>query len=184
MLRQLLKDIFGYGYFKSYSQFGEDAVLRLLLPPKGRYIDVGCYHPKLYSNTYALYRRGWSGIAIDPNKKAQSLFKIFRPRDRFVCAAIGQGTASYSQFRDAAYNKLAPGNSITLMPLSAIVDGPFDFLNVDCEGWDRKVLQSYNWKYKPRVICTEEDCADILGHHGYKLFVKLALSSIYVRPDE
>jgi hypothetical protein len=40
------------------SQFGEDKVLLTILPKKGRYVDVGAYHPHLYSNTYALYRGG------------------------------------------------------------------------------------------------------------------------------
>jgi len=40
-----------------YSQFGEDIVLRELLKKeykKGFFVDVGCYHPKKFSNTYML----------------------------------------------------------------------------------------------------------------------------------
>ena len=50
-----------------YSQFGEDTILRELLGKKrgGVYVDVGCYHPRKFSNTYLLHRRGWSGVNID-----------------------------------------------------------------------------------------------------------------------
>ena len=34
----------------------------------GFYVDVGCFHPKKHSNTYLLYKRGWSGINIDVEK--------------------------------------------------------------------------------------------------------------------
>ena len=67
--KTLLKLVLGRGTFRSYSQFGEDALVNSLFRNKkyGIYVDVGAYHPILYSNTYALYRRGWRGFAIDPN---------------------------------------------------------------------------------------------------------------------
>ena len=37
-----------------YSQFGEDIILREILKKEitnGFYVDVGCYHPKKFSNT-------------------------------------------------------------------------------------------------------------------------------------
>ncbi|MDH5790264.1 MAG: hypothetical protein OEZ27_06695, partial [Nitrospinota bacterium] len=51
-----------------YSQFGEDIILKGFILRNindGFYVDVGCYHPKKYSNTYKLYKRGWRGINID-----------------------------------------------------------------------------------------------------------------------
>ena len=41
-----------------YSQFGEDKILFEIIPKtmlKGFYVDVGCFHPKKYSNTYMLH---------------------------------------------------------------------------------------------------------------------------------
>lgn len=49
------------------SQFEEDGIIAELLPQRcGVYVDIGAYHPISDSNTYALYQRGWHGLAIDP----------------------------------------------------------------------------------------------------------------------
>ena len=32
---------------------------------KGFFVDVGCFHPIKYNNTYRLYRKGWRGVNID-----------------------------------------------------------------------------------------------------------------------
>ncbi len=42
---------------KSYSQCAEDLIVQSYFPGKlktGRYVDVGCHHPRRGSNTYGL----------------------------------------------------------------------------------------------------------------------------------
>ena len=53
----------------SYSHYGEDMILNHIFGERktGFYADVGCYHPKWFSNTKKLYDKGWRGINIDPN---------------------------------------------------------------------------------------------------------------------
>jgi FkbM family methyltransferase len=174
------------------SQFGEDKVLLTILPKKGRYVDVGAYHPHLYSNTYALYRGGWSGIAIEPNPKLGILWKIFRPRDKFVNAAIGsRGVPTYYMFKDPAYNgfsmipnsPLVATKQIPTVPLRQIIKEPIDLLCVDCEGMDYEVLQTHDWTIKPSVVVVEDkdggECQRFLEEKGYTLYQKCALSLIF-----
>ena len=81
VLKTTLKLLLRRSVISSYSQFGEDAVLQHLLKKStGTFVDIGAYHPVLYSNTYAFYRRGWSGIVIDPNPRFKKLYRLFRPR--------------------------------------------------------------------------------------------------------
>ena len=54
----------------------------------GFYVDIGCHHPKRFSNTYLLYKKGWNGINIDANKLTISLFNIFRARDKNYCFVL------------------------------------------------------------------------------------------------
>ena len=79
MIRQILKTIlpksikdiiinFRNNYFdgysvKSYSQEGEDIILRNLFGNRkdGFYVDVGAHHPMRFSNTYFFYKLGWNG---------------------------------------------------------------------------------------------------------------------------
>src|SRR5687768_7958557 len=52
----------------SFAQGGEDLVFSYVVysefgnPTSGTYIDVGCYSPIKWSNTFDLYLRGWRGI--------------------------------------------------------------------------------------------------------------------------
>ena len=75
----------------SYSQEGEDLIMEhfLFCKPTGFYVDVGAHHPKKYSNTYRLYRRGWRGINIDANPGSMVEFRRVRPRDINVEAGVG-----------------------------------------------------------------------------------------------
>ena len=82
LIKSLLRKITGAGSVISYGQFGEDALIqRTLKKKKGTYVDIGCYHPILYSNTYGLYRRGWKGIVVDPNKTLKSIYTLLRHKD-------------------------------------------------------------------------------------------------------
>lgn len=184
-----LKLILGKGTFTSYSHFGEDAIVHSLFrgQAEGFYVDVGAYHPHLYSNTYALYRRGWRGLAIDPNFSMKPLFRIFRPRDRFVCAGVGHGERKYATFKDGAYNSFVEGSGARLLSLAEILEQEnvrrIDFLNVDAEGMDLEVLSTHNWGIKPKVIAVEagqqSDIQKFLEEKGYQLVGIAGLTLIF-----
>ena len=85
----------------------------------GFYVDVGAYHPKLFSNTYLFYKKGWRGICIEPNPRMKKLFLIARPRDVFVSVGVGENqelknsrnqgiktkrVLEYFEFEDGAVN--------------------------------------------------------------------------------
>ena len=85
-----------YDWFgkRSYAQSGEDVVVDAILSrqKKGFYVDIGAYHPKVFSNTYLFYKRGWRGICVEPNPEAKWMFEWARRRDRFVNMGIAQKT--------------------------------------------------------------------------------------------
>ena len=51
-------------FLNNGSQFGEDKFLMDLFKKeyKGKYLDLGCFHPTKHNNTYLLYKNGWRGI--------------------------------------------------------------------------------------------------------------------------
>ena len=71
---------------QSYSQWGEDSYIKEYFKDKknGFYVDIGCFHPIMYSNTCLLYNKGWSGINIDLNQTSIDLFNIARKRDKNI----------------------------------------------------------------------------------------------------
>lgn len=172
------------GVRSTYGQFGEDAIVQALLKfvRKGYYVDVGAYHPVLYSNTYALYRRGWNGLAIDPNPHLHRVFSLMRPRDTHIVSAIAAKHASleYHRFTDASYNTFdgteaakrmqtralhaLPPILVEAQPLRELIAqhnvSRIDFMNIDVEGMDIEILESHDWNIPPRVIAIEDDSFD------------------------
>ena len=73
--------------FKS-SQFNEDLKILKIFKRKGFYVDVGCYHPVGYNNTYRMFKLGWKGMNIDLNPLSIEFFNVARPKDINICAAI------------------------------------------------------------------------------------------------
>ena len=102
-----------YRYFtkkKSYSQFAEDLILKEIFGNfVGKYVDIGCFHPVRYSNTYFLFKKGWEGINIDVNQTSIDLFDIARPNDKNICAAISDKVVETNLYED---DILGPVNTI------------------------------------------------------------------------
>ena len=126
----------------------------------GFYIDVGCYHPIRLSNTKFLYEKGWRGINIDINKKSIDLFKITRKKDINLNIGIGnKNKVSEAYFKKDLFplNTLVIDHAkkllgeykkkkINVYTLNSVIDNnaknkKIDFLDIDCEGNDLKVLE-------------------------------------------
>lgn len=178
-----LKNNYFDGYaFKSYSQEGEDMILRRIFEkqPIGFYVDVGAHHPKRYSNTYFFYKKGWRGINIDAMPGSMTLFERVRPRDiniekpisskkeiltyyAFNEPALNGFSKKLSEARDGANNySILFTKDIETSTLEDVLDGylysnqTIDFLSIDVEGLDFDVIKSINIrKYRPRVILVE-----------------------------
>ena len=55
---------------------------------KGKFVDIGCFHPVRHNNTYAMYKLGWRGINIDLNPLTIELFNFCRRGDININSAI------------------------------------------------------------------------------------------------
>jgi len=165
-----------------YSQTGEDAILAHLLlgNDSGFYVDVGAFHPILYSNTYYFYQRGWSGINIEPTPGRIDLFKRKRPRDINLAFAVAKARTPIrlTTFDDPAGNSadkqminrhissgwFHPAGEIIVeaYPLAEILEThmpvgrELSFLSVDVEGMEMDVLESHDWRrFRPRFVAVE-----------------------------
>ena len=201
----------------SFAQEAEDLILSHHFRGKsdGLYIDIGAHHPFRFSNTYFFYKRGWHGINIDANPISIKAFKKHRPNDINLNIGISdkEEVLNYYMFNEPALNtfstkmlekykndkhyKVVEERSIGLSPLSKILDKyliaetKIDFMNVDVEGFDLKVLKSNNWdKYRPKLIVVESFSGDLshigdcpvfrfLNDKNYKLVSKMTNSFIY-----
>ena len=173
------------GFIKrnKYSQGEEDTYINKYFKniENGFYLDIGCFHPLLYSNTARLYNRGWSGINIDLNVTSIDLFNILRKRDKNFCAAISNKNEEVECYIDGNFSPLNSLNKkfseftiknysksevqkkrintfrlLDFLKEKKIELKNLDFLNIDVESHDFKVLEGIELnKIKPRLICIE-----------------------------
>lgn len=187
----------GYA-LKSYSQEGEDMILRRLFEKqkKGFYVDVGAHHPKRFSNTFFFYKNGWRGINIDAMPNSMCLFNKIRPRDINIEIPISdkKQKLKYYMFNEPALNtfskeiaeKRADKNDYKIisekeMETSTLEEifkkhlpysQEIDFMSIDVEGLDLQVLKSNNWKqFRPKFVLVEilgSSIKDIANSKEYK----------------
>ena len=174
---------FKYIFQKSYSQFNDDIFIKKFFQNKvGIYVDIGCHHPFKLNNTYLLYKKRWNGLNIDLMKINIDLFNIWRPKDKNICAAISNKNKtssvyipnnnilsteisileSYANMIKKHFKNPFIKKKIKVFTFESIIKNhkikleKFDFLKIDIEGEDYKVLKNINLKkYNPKLICIE-----------------------------
>ncbi|MBS7698476.1 MULTISPECIES: FkbM family methyltransferase [unclassified Chelatococcus] len=181
----------------AFAHWGEDAVIDYLFrdKPSGRYLDIGCFHPDLYSNTRLLHARGWNGVNIDPNPFMIEQFRQRRPNDVNLNVAVGKerGCLDFFVFHEwGSSNTLSPEFSdkiaesqniqvqrripTQVVTLADVMEENFsqkapDFMNVDVESLDLEVIQSNEWeKFRPTIIAVEDFDFDFAAPDASPIF--------------
>jgi FkbM family methyltransferase len=170
-------------YTRSYSQSGEDVIIKFIFDCIGiknpTYIDIGANHPYMLNNTILFYLAGSRGINIEPNPELFKLLNKNRGKDTNLNIGIAQekgfldfylmSSSTMSTFSRAESEKLQKETSIKLnkvvktdtdsLPniINQYAHGIFpDFLSLDVEGFEEVILQSIDYeKNSPKVICIE-----------------------------
>ena len=180
---------------KSYAMDNEDtAVLDYFKDKKnGFYVDVGCYHPIHRNNTYLLHKQNWNGVNIDTSEFSIDLFNHMRPKDLNYNCAISNRNEIIKLFYQKELSQLSTtvrdqaktvfqGNikekEIQAFTLDEILsEGKFknnkiDFLDIDVEGADLKVLEGLSLDvYKPELVSVEIHAIEIKKNDIYKFLI-------------
>ena len=167
----------------SYSMDGEDLAIDQYIEKKekGFYVDIGAHHPIHRNNTQLLFNRGWCGINIDVNQFSIDLFNFLRPKDLNLLTAISDQEGEIAFYYQKKFSQLNTtdkeianehfnGNFkerlVKCQTVQKILDNSkykgvkIDFLNIDVEGAEMKVLKTLNFEiHNPSIICIE-----ILGY--------------------
>ena len=190
-----------------FGEFGEDILINRFFRKKnnGFYVDIGCYHPTKGSLTYFLYKKGWRGLNVDLSKISIDLFKLARPKDYNIHAAVTDFDGETHFFENGMINQqnTLENNGANLKKIKIIAFklqtlleklniNYVDFLNIDVEGSDYEVLEGFNLaKYKPQLVCIEmlnissEDrnknkkTLDYLNTNGYNFIKELGPNGIF-----
>ena len=172
-----------YKFLINGSQFGEEKFVLSFFDKeyKGKFLDIGCFHPTRHNNTYKMYKNGWRGINIDLNPLTIDLFNFIRRKDININAAISnneenktlyfvdelntQNTleANHLSFLKNHHNlkeEEISHQEIKTKKLDKILDtynfNDIDFMNIDVEGHELNILNSIDFnKYRINFICIE-----------------------------
>ena len=190
-----------------FGEFGEDILINRFFRKKnnGFYVDIGCYHPIKGSLTYRLHKKGWKGLNVDLSKISIDLFKLARPKDYNIHAAITDFDGETQFFENDMINQQNTlennGTNLKKIKINAFklqtlleklnIDN-IDFLNIDAEGSDYKVISSLDLnKIRPKMICIEENrynikdiingaIQNLMNSNDYFLFSRVGVSSVYI----
>lgn len=166
---------------KQYSQGDEQNAIEQFFTgkPVGRFLDVGAYDGRTFSNTLRLVELGWSGVCVEASPKAHLNLVLThkdRPQVECILAAMTldqDGPVQLWETDDALstlveehYNKWSSYGGferVTVEGVSARTflqrhPGPFEFVNVDVEGFSvdlAKILPLAELGTK--LLCVEHD---------------------------
>ena len=216
MKQILLKNKFLYFFYKikkilnikkkyHFAEFGEDIFVRRFFQNnnQGFYVDVGCYHPIKSSLTYSLFKKKWKGLNIDLSAASIDLFKLSRPKDFNIQAAITDydGKTFYHEKspinqQNSLEDKDGNKKEVEAFTLNTLLEkyeiNSIDYLNIDIEGSEYKAISSFNFeKYNPKLISIEfndykiEELLNSKIHkcmekNNYKLISKFGVTCFYV----
>jgi FkbM family methyltransferase len=121
----------------------------------GYFIDVGAYDGIEHSNTYALERDfGWTGICIEPDRSA---FDQLCANRTAIPSAIA-ASDSTAMITIQPSGERHEGNTLTW--LLERVDAPpvIDYLSIDTEGHELRVLDGMNFaRWQVKLITIEHN---------------------------
>ena len=212
-----------FKFLKNGSQFGEDKYIIELFDRnfKGKFLDVGCYHPIRHNNTYKMYKNGWSGMNIDLNPLTIELFNFMRPRDININSGVSdteiekklyfidelntQNTLDNNQLNFLKDHHNIKDSEILekkikTRNLNNILDDykfyNIDFMNLDIEGHELKVLETLDFnKINLKYLCIEmiehnresilnnEKIKDLLSKNNFKLIKNFDFNFIYKKEN-
>jgi FkbM family methyltransferase len=202
---------------KTFSQGREQEwVIRHFGPKKGTFLDIGANDGSTLSNIRALALMGWHGVCVEPSPVAfGKLSELYRANPNIELVNVGMcdtnrietlhesgehlGRGDHSLLSTAKAGEMERWKGATFNPvemecvtfaelLTRTRFATFDFITIDCEGFDLEVLRQMDLTaIGCRMLCVEfngKDEALFTEHctlHGMKLRHKNAENLIFVR---
>ena len=182
-----------------YSQNNEEEILEEVFKDlsNGKFLDVGAFDGKTFSNTYRLFERGWTGVCVEPSPKAfaglernyaktqgvelvqaavtgkDGKVELFDSGGDAISSTNEKHTVAWIENAGCSFEKISVP-AITFETLFKYYGSDYNFLNIDTESTNMDVLSLFPFdKCKPECVCIEHDnmfsaMEDILLPLGYK----------------
>jgi FkbM family methyltransferase len=171
----------------AYSQNNEEEIIvaefERLGVKEGRFLDIGAWDGKGFSNTFRLAELGWSGVCVEASPTVfPALIKNHagNPKMTLVNAVVAPNQSKLVQWFDSGGDAISSTNPahaakweagwkvkftpfwVFTMPVLTLFDQfgfDFDFINIDVESTNLELFLALPWKAikQTKVICVEHD---------------------------
>ena len=194
----------------SYSQWDEERVILEACKgiDKGKFLDVGSWHPTQYSNVRALWERGWHGVMVECSPMPMHVLLQaygYDERVTLIEAAVGldHQMVEFQITQDALSTKDAKSYKaweekggfygqlwvpqITFDDIFLQFGGGFDFISIDTEGNSCELLKALlATEVRPQCICFEHErrFAESFAHFsaaGYRVVLQNDTNNVIER---
>jgi FkbM family methyltransferase len=165
-----------------YSQYEEEPHILEAVghASEGRFLDLGAWNPKVFSNTRALWELGWGGVMVEPSpepftallneygecKRVALIHAAAGFHDGFMrlhATADGVSTSdeeTYKKWRETVnYTGIFWSPVVTLRTIIDQFGPRFDFVNFDAEGLSVDLFSQFVGELgqRPQCVCVEYD---------------------------
>lgn len=197
-----------------YSQNEEEKYILQYFEPlvKGTFLDIGAHDGKQLSNTYQLALNGWAGVMVEPSKvvfpylKERCLNEIPNVIPANYCIADYDGEIKFFESGGDFLGTASPQHrerceksgysfSETKVPcirvdslLEMVSIRELDFISIDAEGWDFKILCQFpDDFYGASMVCVEcsgperTKIRSYMEERGYKMYYETAENLLMTR---
>lgn len=185
MIKDFLKRIKFKLKQTSYSQAGEDAIIRYLFNDYGikqiKYLDLGSNIPDFGNNTFWFYINNSQGVCVEADYNLYKKIKKIRHKDKVINAGVSISDDKKATFyifnepalntfdKEEAYNRTMSGKyrilkevEVDLVNINSLISDNFqtypDFISIDIEGLDLDVLKSLDFNNFPIPVFCVETC--------------------------
>ena len=191
------------------------------------YLDIGANNPEFFNNTFLFYEKGYTGVLVEPNAALCEKLRNSRPKDSILNVGIGiddnikeadfyqfseendgLSTFSYQEAKhweevgmDGVKRMIKQVVKTPLLSINHVIENYFtecpDFVSIDVEGWDLKILETFDFaKYSPAVFCVEtlaynkdgstyrnQQVSELLDSKGYFPYKETFANTIFVNKN-
>lgn len=170
---------------------------------RGTFLDIGAFHPFTFSNTRALYEKGFKGVFVEPSLSLAANFQNAYGRDSEIeffslCVGATNGDVEFFDSEGDALSTTVEAHtevwsSISFRRVAREMVTPqelvrrsrynrFDFINVDTEGSVLEIAKLLDLtRLKTRLICAEWAGEKIDDFHG--LFAAHGMEPIFINQE-
>lgn len=165
--------------------------------PTGRFLDIGAYNGKTFSNTHALALAGWGGVCIEASPKPFfDLMQLYRENlnielvqgmiisdtadPRFVLPfydSYGDAVSTMDEAHRSKWGKTVDYRKIYVKPIQIqeiykVFGTGYNFVNIDVEGISLDIALGIDLE-TPSMLCIEHDnkwevVEQIMEVYGYE----------------